>query len=347
MDERVKTWMLPVESLRWSCELDGLGIETTAQIQTLKEKVLAQERAVSAFEFGMGMTGNDYNIFVVGEPRTGMSYLTRSFVQDIAKTQPSPQDWIYVHNFQAPDHPQAVNLPKGLARSVAKDMDELVEALINQIPEAFQSDEYRRRREEPIRQFSIKRNELLALLETKVNADGFILNMSQEGMMIAPAKDGHVITEEDLLTLTDEQKAELRQKSEGPQEEMNQTGQKIRKFENELREKHKELDRRVALHAVGYLIDELQEKYAGLRPVLNYLHDVKNDVIKNLADFKQKEQQPATFPLPKVETDFSRYKVNVLIDNSEVNGAPVIYEINPTYTNLFGAIERRASFGTL
>lgn len=347
IDESPKALIVPLDRLRWACNVDDLGIESTAQVQKLEEKVLAQQRAVSALEFGMGMGGNDYNIFVVGEPRTGMTYLTRSFVKEAAQSQPSPQDWVYVHNFLDPDRPRAISLPKGLARELARDMDELVDDLKNQIPEAFQSDEYRQRREEPIKQFTIQRNELLAALEATVNAGGFILNMSQEGMMIAPAKDGHVMTEEDLQQLTEEQKSELRKKSEELQEEMNRTVLKIRKLEKELREKHKDLERRVGLYAVGYLLDELQEKYAELRPVLDYLHEVKNDIIKNLGDFKPKEQPPTPYPIPRAEADYTRYKVNVLIDNSEVAGAPVVYEVNPTYTNLFGAMERRASFGAL
>ena len=104
----------------------------------------------------------------------------------------------------------------------------------------------------------------------------------------------------------------------------------------------------MALHAVGYLIEDIQEKYDGLKEVNQYLVAVKNDVIKNLNDFKVKEQQPQMpFPMQNQEVDFTRYKVNVLIDNSECCGAPVVFESNPTYPNLLGVMERKASFGAL
>ena len=347
MENGIRELSVPVEKLRWSCDPEALGLTGTDEITELKEEVIAQDRAVSALKFGMKMKGNDYNIFVAGGARTGLTYLTRSFLMEAAKNEQTPPDWCYVHNFKEPDRPHAISLPKGLAVELAKDMEELLECLKNEIPEVFESDDYRHRKEELVKKFTNERNQILQELEAKVTEAGFILNMSQVGMMIVPSKDGQPITEEGINELSEEQKAELRHKSEELQEEMNQSVQLIRRMERSLKDKQKDLDRRVALHAVGYLIDELQDKYKDQKAVLGYLLDVKNDVIKNLADFKTKEQPPTPFPMPQQEVDYSRYKVNVLIDNSELDGAPVVYESNPTYTNLFGAMERRASFGAL
>ncbi|MFH1090683.1 MAG: ATP-binding protein, partial [Pseudomonadota bacterium] len=280
------------------------------------------------------------------EPRTGLTYLTRSFLEVAAKQEPSPPDWCYVHNFRDPDRPKAISLPKCKGKELAKEMDELLGELKSAIPEVFESDDYRHRREDIIKQFTKERNAILAELERKVTEGGFILNMSQVGMMIVPAKDGHPMTEEDVAQLTEEDKSRLREKSEALQEEMNQAVSEIRRLEKELKQKQKDLDRRVGLHAVGHLIDELQDKYAENRPVLEYLRDVKNDVILNLDDFKQKEQPQMPFPMPQAEPDFTRYKVNVLIDNTDCQGAPVVFEVNPTLTNLCGAMERKASFGS-
>ena len=348
MERNGKDLIVPVDELRWTCDPDSLGVEDTTQVQIMEGRVIAQERAVSALKFGMQMGGNDYNVYVAGNPRTGLTHLTRTFLKEHAIEEPEPPDWVYVHNFHDPDSPQAVSLPKGQARELAKDMEELVENLTAQIPEVFESVDYRHRREELVKEFTTKRNMTLAELEAKVKEVGFILNMSQEGMMVVPGVEGRPMTEEDLEKLTEEQKTDLRTRSEEMHEEMNQTVQKIRILERDLRDRQKELDRRVALNAVGHLIDELQEKYEASRQVIQYLVGVKNDVIRNLEEFKQKDQ-PAPFPMPmqRNEPDFTRYKVNVFIDNTDLKGAPVVYETNPTYTNLMGAMERKASFGAL
>jgi predicted ATP-dependent protease len=171
--------------------------------------------------------------------------------------------------------------------------------------------------------------------------------MSQAGMMIVPGRDGHPLTEEDLSAMSEEDKADLKRRSEILQDEMNKTVVKIKRMEKVLKEKLKDLDKRVALAAVGYLLDDLQEKYAAVPSVLQHLKEVKSDIIRNLDEFKQKEQPQTPFPMPTQELDLSRYKVNLLIDNTDLKGAPVIYESNPTYPNLFGAMERKASFGAL
>ena len=347
MEDRLKSLEVPLDRLRWTCDPDSLGVESTKAASHLDEQVIAQERAVSALKFGVSMGGGDYNIFVAGAPRTGLTYLTRTYLQETAKDEEKPLDWCYVHNFKNPDKPQAISLPAGTARELARDMDELVEDLTAQIPELFTGDEYRHRREELVKKFTAERNALLSALEAEVNRNGFILNMSQEGMMIIPSKDGQPLTEEDLKGLDEAARNTLRETSEALQSEMNNTVVNIRRLEKNLKEKNRDLDRRIALGAVGYMIDELQEKYEGQRAVISYLLGVKNDVVKNLSDFKQKEHVPTPFPMPPNEPDFTRYKVNVFIDNSECCGAPVVYETNPTPPNLMGAMERRASFGAL
>ncbi|MEW5722995.1 MAG: ATP-binding protein [Thermodesulfobacteriota bacterium] len=347
MNDRLSSYQVPVEKLRWNCDPDSLGVASTAEAGKLEEKVISQERALSALKFGMKMSGKDYNVFVAGEPRTGLTYLTRTFLKEAAVTESTPPDWCYVHNFKNPDEPQALSLPAGRAKELARDMEELVEELKAKIPEVFEGEDYRHRREEIYKEFTRNRNAILGALDEKVKGAGFILNMTQEGMMIMPAVDGQPMTEEHLDRMTDEEKERLRIKSGELQEEMNDSVMVIRRMERELKQKAKDLDRRVALAAVGYLIDELQEKYEGQRPVLSYLLAVKNDVVRNLDDFVRKEQPPMPFPMAQAEPDFTRYKVNVLIDNSEIEGAPVVYEVNPTYNNLFGVMERKASFGAL
>lgn len=347
MKNRIKAFEIKAGKLRWSCDPDSLGLTGTADIEPIKDEVIAQERAVSSLKFGMKMAGSDYNIYVAGEPRTGLTYLTRSFLKEAARSEPTPPDWCYIHNFREPDEPRVISLPGGVGRELAKEMDELVDDLKSEIPNIFEGEDYRRRKEEILKKFTGERNPILSKLEATAQERGFILNMSPEGMMIAPSKEGQPMTEDDLHNLTDEEKEELKAKSEALQEEMNKTVLRIKRMEKKLKEKLRDLDKRVALAAVGYLIDDLQEKYADYHSVLTYLKDVKTDVIRNLNDFKQKDQPATPFPMPQQEVDLTRYKVNVFIDNSDSDGAPVIYEVNPTYTNLFGAMERRASFGAL
>jgi lon-related putative ATP-dependent protease len=340
-------WELKPESLRAIVDPDSLGFETTLDVTPLKEKVVGQDRAVHALEFGLGVKDLEYNIFVAGPPRAGKTETIMAYVQELAAKEPTPPDWIYVHNFKDPERPQTLSLPTGKGRGLKADMEELISTLRVHIPEVFESEDYSNRRESLMRGFTQERNAILQGLDAKAGEEGFILNISPTGLMIFPGKDGKPLIEEELKALSDEEREALRQKSATLHTEMNEVIRKIRKMEKEYQEKEKKLDQDVALYVVGHHMEELREKYKDLSQVMDYLKDVQEDILKNIDDLKRRPGTPAPFPFPTPEPSFTQYQVNVFVDHSETKGAPVVMEVNPTYPNLFGAVERRAQFGAL
>ncbi|MHB9074873.1 MAG: Lon protease family protein [Desulfobaccales bacterium] len=340
-------WELKPESLRAVCDPDSLGFETTLDVPAPKEKVVAQDRAVHALEFGLGVKDLEYNIFVAGPPRAGKTEAIMAYVQELAAKEPTPPDYIYVHNFKDPEQPQSLSLPNGKGRLLRADMEELISNLRVQVPEVFESEDYSSRREALMASFTQERNKILQELDAKAGEQGFILNISPTGLMIFPGKEGKPLGEEELKALSDEEREALRQKSTQLHIEMNEAIRKIRKMEKEFQEKEKKLDQDVALYVVGHHIEELREKYQDLPQVLDYLKDVQEDILKNIEDLKRRPGAQGPFPFPTPEPSFVQYQVNVFVDHSETKGAPVLMENNPTYPNLFGAVERRAQFGAL
>jgi predicted ATP-dependent protease len=340
-------WELKPESLRAVCDPDALGFETTLDVTPLKEKVVAQDRAVHALEFGLGVKDLEYNIYVAGPPRAGKTETIMAYVQEMAAKEPTPPDYIYVHNFKDPEMPQSLSLPNGKGRLLKADMEVLISNLRMQIPEVFESEDYSSRREALMHGFTQERNKILQELDSKAGEEGFILNISPTGLMIFPGKEGKPLGEDELKALNDADREALRQKSTQLHTEMNEAIRKIRKMEKEFQEKEKKLDQDVALYVVGHHIEELREKYQDLPQVLDYLKDVQEDILKNIDDLKRRPGAQSPFPFPTPEPSFVQYQVNVFVDHSETKGAPVVMENNPTYTNLFGAVERRAQFGAL
>ncbi len=341
---------VPISELRRTCDPDSLGFTTTDEVPVLKNGVIGQERAVSALKFGIKMADLEYNIYMAGTPNTGMSYIVKSFLEDIASKQDVPPDWCYAHNFREPDKPAAIELPVGKGKEFKKGMEELIENLKIQIPEVFGSESYLARKEEITKKSNARRAKIFEELEQQVNKEGFALNVDQGGMMVIPAqKDGTPLTQEDIRSLSDEQRAKLRSKSEALQKEMSIAANKMQQMEKDLRSELKELDRNVTLNAVGHFIDDLKEKYRSHPAVVAYLQDVQDDVVRNIDDFKQKGAPggPLPFQIVTHAPSFARYEVNVLIDNSKLKGTPVVYCTNPNYPNLFGTIEYKAQFGAL
>jgi len=347
---------LPASELRAHFEDDLLAFDTTASLEDVADRVVGQERAIDAIQFGMGMKESGYNIFIAGPSKAGLTYTARTFIEEQARQEPTPPDWCYVFNFKEQDKPKGLKISAGTGKLLKKDMNDFIDTLQAKIPEVFDSDDYRAKEGEVHQDFEKRRREYIDVLSQEAREQGFILQFSQVGMVIIPAnKEGEPMTQEDLRHLSEEERQVLRSKSDELHEKMKDTIKKIREAENEFKEKHTKLDNEIALFVVGQLMDVYEEKYQDDQQVLDYLKEVQEDILENIDDFKKKpeaqQQMPgqpvAPFAVPPKEANLRKYDVNVLIDNSETKGAPVVIESNPAYPNLFGSIERQAWFGAL
>ena len=104
--------------LRGRCDPDQFTFKNTAELEPL-DQVIGQERAVSAIQFGLGMKGNGYNIFVTGQEGTGKQTIVRDLISQYAAGQPVPSDWCMVNNFKDEFRPLPIRLPPGKAHVFA------------------------------------------------------------------------------------------------------------------------------------------------------------------------------------------------------------------------------------
>jgi lon-related putative ATP-dependent protease len=338
--------------LRGFVDPESLPFENTASLEPPDEPILGQAKATDAIKFGMGMKRGGYHIFIAGPSKAGLTYAARAYIEEQAGKEPTPPDWCYVHNFKEPDKPGILKISAGRGKDLKKDMQELIETAQKKISEVFESDDYSAKEAEVHRSFENYRREIVEKLSQAAKEEGFILQVSQVGMVIIPAtKEGLPMSQEKLAELSDEERESLKKKSNKLQEKMKEAVRKIREAEASFKEEHHNLDSRVALFVVGQIVEPFLEKYKDEPGVVDHLKAVQEDILENIGDFKKKEesQQPQMpqFQIPQKEVVFRKYAVNVLIDHSETRGAPVVIESNPTYPNLFGSIERQAWFGAL
>jgi lon-related putative ATP-dependent protease len=343
---------VPTNQLRVHVDPSSLPFENTSSLEAPQEKILGQERASDAIKFGMGMKTGGYHIFIAGPSKAGLTYAARTYLEDQAKKEPTPSDWCYVYNFKEPDKPESLKLLPGRAKEFKKDMQELVSSLESRIAEVFESDEYSSRESEVHKAFERTRREVIEGLSQRAKEEGYLLQVSQAGMMVVPAtKEGLPLSQEKLSELDEEERKKLREKSEELQEKMKEAAKQIREAEMTFKQKHKKMEGEVALVVVNQVLAPYEEKYKDEPNVIEYLQAVQGDILENIGDFRKKEEgQPAPAPPfqgAHKEALFRKYAVNVLIDNSETVGAPVVFESNPIYPNLFGTIERQAWFGAL
>jgi lon-related putative ATP-dependent protease len=342
---------LAAKDLRLHIDPKNVQVAFTRELCPVVHGVVGQERAIEAIKFGVGMTDPEYNIYVAGATDTGATYMARAFLEEEARKQPPPPDWCYVYNFKESDKPTAMKLPAGRANELKAGMDGLVEALMVDIPTAFSSDDYRYKEQVLRQEFENKRRKIIDALREKVEAEGFLLQVDPQGVSIIPGRDGKIIPPEELAKYTPEEKSALRDRGDKLSVEMNQAMNEIGGLESEYMERRKGLHHGVALAVVKKRMQTLQAKFKDERQVFEYLEAARRDILENIADFRKKpEAETPKGPFPTAAataTAMNKYRVNVLIDNSETKGAPVVYTSSPTYPALFGRIEREAIFGAL
>jgi len=340
---------VPVDQLRNSCDPAQFKFETTEGVAPL-EGTVGQDRGVSAINFGFGIKTHGFNLFVAGPTGTGRNSTVNAFVTERAKREPVPSDLCYVHNFTDTDSPNSIILPAGTGCKVVKDVDELLETAKREIPSAFESENYEKRKNDILSEIQQERTRMLNDLQRKAEDMGLAIEMTTVGIVTIPLHHGKPLSREEFEHLPDAVKGEIQQRSDQLQDLIQQGLARARKLEKDASERIEQLDREVALFAVGHLLDELREKYRAYEEVVQYLQQVQNDMMDHLDDFKEKDKSKIAIPgLEELggEPSFDRYKVNLIVDNQDQQGAPVVMENHPTYYNLIGRVDFKARLGAL
>jgi lon-related putative ATP-dependent protease len=330
------------------CDPDIFTFDTTNDLPDFKETI-GQERALNAIDFGLSLESNGFNIFVLGEHGTGKMTTVKSFLAQKAMKEPVPADWCYVYNFKDPDIPLAISLDPGMAVVFQKDMDEIIKILRIEIPKVFESKEYEKQRNNIIEESQRKQKEVFAALEDEAQAKGFIIRKTVSGLIIVPIrKTGEPLTEEEYESLDESTRKKIDEMGKLLQEKLNDIVRISRESEKIMKESIAKLEKEAALSEVGHLIDDLKDAYKYYPKISGYLDEIREDILEHIGDFKAQEEQTPQLPfmkLSRAEPTFTRYTVNVLVNNRDVQGAPCVFESNPTYYNLFGRIEHKIQYG--
>lgn len=338
---------IEVDSLFTSCIPGSFSFKTTKELKPLNELV-GQERGLRSIEFGLDLSNQGYNIFVLGESGTGKNSILRSVLDEKAKSRGIPDDWCYVNNFREPERIRALRLPAGVGIVFKAHMEDLIETLKRDIPKVFESKDYESHRNEFYDAQQVRTKVIFDKLERIVNEKGFILKKSASGLAVLPAINGKAIEDQDYYKMSDSAKAELDKVGRGLQDKLGDAIREVRDVENDTKEKIRLLDVEVTEYILTPLIKELLDKYKEFDEVTYFINEVRDDILGRISDFMPKEEMTLGLPglkMTKPESSFPRYEVNLFVNNADTKGAPVIFESNPTYYNLFGKVEHSVQYG--
>ncbi|MCW3148141.1 AAA family ATPase [Stutzerimonas stutzeri] len=340
----MQSYELPVERLYHACDDGQLSFETTAELPDLAE-TLGQNRALDALRFGVGIRHEGYNLYVMGSPGLGKHAIVRDLLAQRAAEVRETPDWCYINNFRTPHKPLVLRLPAGTGVALRDDMQRLVRELIGALPAAFDSDDYRNAVQAIKDEFKAREEALFGSVGEQARQADIMLMSTPSGYTLAPLKNGEVLGAVEFEHLSDEEKQRIEQSSETLRQALRQTLQQIAAWHREHDKRIEQLNADTIRATVDSHMSELEERYKALPEAMAFLAEVKQDIIEKGEDTFANVEPTKAFSHRL--SPFNRYFVNVLVDNANSTGAPLVYEDHPNYQNLMGRVEHMAHMGTL
>ena len=339
---------LPHTRLYHPCDRADLDFDTTADLPDL-DGVFGQDRAADAIRFGLAIERPGYNLFVLGDHGGGRHWLVNRLLGEAAAKAPVPDDWVYVNNFGEPRKPNAMRLPAGRGALLRNDMQKLVSELAPAISAAFESNQYRQQAEAIQEELKKKQESTLQALGDEAVKSDIALLHTPHGFTFTPIKDDKPMTPDEFSGLPEQERTRISKTISGLTEKLKDIMQQMPRWHRQAMVRMNELSRDTLGLAVGHLIEELKERYSDLPDVIDYLDAVLLDIIESGQQLHEQPRQEADSDASGIAGSISlqRYLVNLLVDNSGLQGAPVVYEDNPTHHYLVGRVDQIAQMGTL
>ena len=341
---------LNYKDLKLTCDSKIFDFTTTDELETISTGI-GQERGIKALEFGLNVDSNGYNLYVEGPYGVGKTSYTKNALETISKKKKVPNDWCYIYNFDNPNEPLAVSLPAGKGKEFESDMNTFINDIKVDIKNTFNNEDFEKEKNLIKQEFQNKRELLLQELNKKSSEYGFQVKSAQNGIYMMPVIDGKPIVEEEFNKLDEKVRKEFEDKSSIVQEHIMQAIGEIKSIEKESNKRVEEWQSNIALLTINTHLNTIKNKYKKEKRIVKFLDDIKTDILKNISCFivddTNKTQTPQQMSRPELQKPWLNYRVNLFVDNSKLEWAPVIAETNYSYHNIFGKLEYENYYGAL
>jgi lon-related putative ATP-dependent protease len=343
---------LPSQALYRPCDIEKLAFESTAELEKFEE-IPGQERAAEAIRFATEIDVDGHNVYVLGPPGSGRHAFVRKFLAEKAASCPVPPDWCYVYDFDEPRAPRALSLPPGVSKDLRVDVEHAIQDAQTAIPMAFESEDFQTQHEALVEEFKEQQEKAFSEVEKEARARGISVIQTPTGIAFVPIHEDEAIGPEEFETLPKIQQKKIHKDIAELTRQLQHVMRSTPKRAREMRQKVHRLEREVAGFVVTGLIDDLKHKYQDIPVVVEHLERLQADIVDNVSLFLRPADgrgMPAAMQQllqSREPAAMRRYAINVLVDRSDCEGAPVVFADKPSFTELIGKIEHEAEFGAL
>ena len=342
---------LNYKKLKAFCDPNIFDFETTEELTNI-ETGIGQDRGIKALEFGLSVDIKGYNLYLEGPSGVGKTMYTKHYLDKISKREKTPCDWCYIYNFNNPNEPIAVPLHAGQGKEFKDQMDAFIKDIKNDLKNTFNNEDFEKEKTLITQAYEEKKVALMEKLNKKSKKYGFEVKSAQNGIYMMPIINGKTIEQEEFEQLDDEIKQSFEDNSNIVQEQVLQVISEIKNIEKESQKKLSEWQSNIALLTINAHINYIRSKFKRNKKIGIFLESIKKDILKNIDLFlvdpgSEGTTPPPPGPRPEPPKPWENYKVNLFVDNSNQDGAPVIMDSDYSYHNIFGKLEYENYFGSL
>jgi predicted ATP-dependent protease len=345
--------LLKTKQLYNKCDTSIFNFSNTNQIDS-KLSFLGQERAYKAINTALDIKYEGYNLFVMGDSGTGRHTLVDKLLKEKSENEKAPDDWCYVNNFDDYTKPIVIRLPNKMGKIFKKDIQELIKSFQEKIPLTFKEKEYLKIKKEMEEESKKEQNIIFYKLKEEAKKENIFINDTTVGITISALKNGKPLSSEEFQDMNIKEREELEKKIIFYKQKVDENAKLELQIAKRYMDKMKKIDDEYIHEVVSKLIEPLSKKYKEFPKITNYLEKIKEDVVDNFEDFISDDLPQTGNNIENLLTQnlttvpsYEMYNVNLFVDNCELDSAPIIYDHNPTYSNLFGRIEHVSHMGTV
>ena len=335
---------LSYKDLKKYCDVKSFSFETTAELED-NDKGIGQDRAIRALEFGLNVDVRGNNLYLEGPAGVGKTMYTRRYLEKISLKKKIPSDWCYIYNFDNPNSPIAVSLAPGQGKEFKETMDSFIKDVRADIAKTFSNEDFEKEKKLIRQEFEQKREVLLQKLNEKASKYNFIVKTAQNGVYMMPVYEGNALEEEEFNKLDETIRQKYEQNSAIVQDYIISAISEIKAIEKQSDKKIQEWQSNVSLLTVNVHVNYVKSKFKRNKKISQFMDNIKKDILQNLQyfvhseeDSENKKNTPSNQPNDSTKP-WLNYRVNLFIDNSKLEGAPVIMDSNYSFQNLFGKLE--------
>ena len=341
---------LSYKDLKAFCSTENFTFETTAELDS-NDKGIGQDHAIRALEFGLNVDVRGNNLYLEGPSGVGKTMYTRNYLEKLSSKKKPPVDWCYIYNFDNPNEPIAVSLPAGQGKEFQETMDVFIKDVKVDIAKTFSNDDFEKEKTLIRQEFEQKRSDLLDKLNEKASQYNFVVKTAQNGVYMMPVYDGKTLEEDEFEKLDESIRQEYESNSSIVQEYIISAISEIKAIEKQSDKKIEEWQSNVSLLTVNVHVNYVKSKFKRNKKISQFMDSIKKDILKNIQCFvhanEEQDKKAETSPNPEANKPWLNYRVNLFVDNSKLEGAPVIMDSNYSFQNIFGKLEYENYMGML